>query len=298
MYESLRTPESRFKNLPDYPFIPNYIDVDGLRMHYVDEGDKSAPPVLMLHGEPSWSYLYRHMIPLFTDAGFRAVAPDLIGFGKSDKPVKIEDYTYSRHVNWLKTFIETLDLNDITLICQDWGALLGLRIATEMESRFSRIVVGNGFLPTGEQKVPLAFQAWKSFAVYSPVFPVGMILNAGTARWLSRREMAAYDAPFPSKAYKAGARAFPKLVPVSPDHEGAVENREAWVKLGAWNKPFLTSFSDGDPIMRGGDRYFQSRVPGAKGLSHRTVRGGHFLQEDSPVEFANAAIDLIRSTPN
>lgn len=291
--EVLRTPDKRFKRLLDYPFSAHYADVGGLRMHYVDEGPREAKPVLMLHGEPSWSYLYRHMIPICAAAGHRVIAPDLIGFGKSDKPARIDDYSYQSHMEWLQSLLDQLDLTDITLVCQDWGSLLGLRLAAENEDRFRAIVIGNGMLPTGDQKVPQAFHIWKNFALYSPLFPIGRIINTGTFRKLGPDELRAYDAPFPSKKYKAGARAFPRLVPVTPDDPASDANRRAWQVLENWQKPFLTTFSNGDPITRGGDRYMQERIPGAKGQSHTTLTGGHFLQEDSPVQFAQAVNDLI-----
>ncbi|WP_097460626.1 haloalkane dehalogenase [Mangrovitalea sediminis] len=289
----VRTPDDRFNRLLDYPFEPHYVDVGGLRMHYVDEGPRDAKPILMLHGEPSWSYLYRHMIPICAAAGHRVIAPDLIGFGKSDKPLKMDDYSYQSHMDWVKALIDQLDLTDITLVCQDWGSLLGLRLAAENEARFRAIVVGNGMLPTGEQKVPRAFQLWKAFAVYSPWFPISRIVNTACFRKLGPDELKAYDAPFPSSNYKAGARAFPRLVPVSPTDPASDANRQAWKVLEQWKKPFLTTFSNGDPIMRGGDKYLQERIPGAKGLPHQTLVGGHFLQEDSPVQFARAINDLL-----
>ncbi|MBA55871.1 MAG: haloalkane dehalogenase [Pseudomonadales bacterium] len=295
--EYLRTPESRFDRLADYPFDSHYLEVgtNGMRMHYLDEGSADADPVLMLHGEPSWSYLYRHMIPVVAAAGHRVIAPDLIGFGKSDKPTKLEDYSYQSHMDWMLTFVETLDLRNITLVCQDWGSLIGLRLAAEQESRFKAIVVGNGMLPTGDLKVPAAFQLWKNFALYSPWFPIARIINSGTFKTLGPEERKAYDAPFPSAKYKAGARAFPRLVPVTPDNPAAEANRAAWQVLERWNKPFLTTFSNGDPITRGGDKFLQERIPGAKGQPHQTLVGGHFLQEDSPVPFARAINDLLSS---
>ncbi|MCG8671046.1 MAG: haloalkane dehalogenase [Pseudomonadales bacterium] len=291
----VRTPEENFKNLPNYAFEPNYIDVDGLRMHYVDEGPKEADPVLMMHGEPSWSYLYRHMIPICAAAGHRVIAPDLIGFGKSDKPTQISDYSYQTHMNWMTAFIEQLDLKNITLVCQDWGSLLGLRLAAENESRFKAIVIGNGMLPTGDQSPPSAFKVWKTFALNSPWFPIGKIIEFGSFKSLSKDELRAYNAPFPSAKYKAGARAFPALVPVSTDNPATEANREAWKVLEKWEKPFLTTFSNGDPITRGGDKYMQSRIPGSNGLPHKTLKGGHFLQEDSGTEFAQAVNDLLAS---
>ena len=289
----LRTPDSQFERLLDYPFEPNYMDVGGPRMHYVDDGPTDGDPVLMLHGEPTWSYLYRHMIPVCSAAGHRVIAPDLIGFGKSDKPSQISDYSYQAHMEWLGALIERLDLKRVTLVCQDWGSLLGLRYAAENPERFRAIVVGNGMLPTGDQTMPKAFQLWKAFALYSPVFPAARIVDTGSFRKLSPDERRAYDAPFPSRQYKAGARAFPALVPASPNDPATEANRRAWKSLENWEKPFLTTFSNGDPITRGGDRYMQERIPGAKGQPHTTLKGGHFLQEDSPVPFARAVNDLI-----
>ena len=296
--KSLRTPDNRFDNLPDYDFAANYLDIDGLRMHYVDEGPKDAEPVLLLHGEPSWSYLYRHMIPPIIAAGFRAIAPDLIGFGKSDKPTRQDDYSYAGHVAWMRQFIEQLDLKGITLVCQDWGSLIGLRVAAENQQRFARIVLGNGGMPTGDQEMPKAFLIWRAFAQYSPWFPIGRIIQSGTISELSADVVAAYDAPFPAAEYKAGARAFPKLVPARPDDPASPANRAAWEIFRTWEKPFLTSFSNRDPITRGGEKPWQSEVPGAASQAHTKIRNaGHFLQEDKGPEFAQVVIDLIRATP-
>jgi len=290
----LRTPEARFRNLPDYAFAANYVEVEpGLRMHFVDVGPRDASPVLMLHGEPSWSYLYRHMIPLCAAAGHRVIAPDLVGFGKSDKLADRNAYSFAGHVAWMTTFVEQLGLTDITLFGQDWGSLIGLRVAAENEARFARIVIGNGMLPTGDENIPAAFRIWRAFALYSPLFPIGRIVAAGVGRQLSAAEIAAYDAPFPQARYKAGARAFPALVPITPDNPASDANRAAWRVLSAWKKPFLTCFSSGDPITRGGDRFMQSRIPGAQGQPHIRVRGGHFMQEDSPRELAQAVNELI-----
>lgn len=295
--EFVRTPETRFERLADYPFDPHYCDIgpNGMRMHYLDEGPADANPVLMLHGEPSWSYLYRHMIPVVAAAGHRVIAPDLIGFGKSDKPTSLEDYSYQAHMDWMLTFVESLNLNNITLVCQDWGSLIGLRLAAEQEPRFKAIVVGNGMLPTGDNKVPAAFKLWKNFALYSPWFPIARIINSGSFKKLGPEECKAYDAPFPSSKYKAGARAFPRLVPVTTDNPATEANRAAWQVLEQWSKPFLTTFSNGDPITRGGDTFMQERIPGAAGQPHQTLVGGHFLQEDSPVPFARAINDLLAS---
>jgi len=293
MIDFVRTPEERFKNLPNYTFEPNYVDIGGLRMHYVDEGPASADPVLMLHGEPSWSYLYRHMIPVCAAAGHRVVAPDLIGFGKSDKPTRLEDYSYKTHMEWMLKFIEKMDLTNITLVCQDWGSLLGLRLAAENESRFKAIVIGNGMLPTGDQKVPGAFSIWKNFALHSPWFPIARVIEFGSFKSLSKDERRAYDAPFPDAKHKVGARAFPRLVPTTPDNPASEDNRAAWKVLEEWKKPFLTAFSNGDPITKGGDKYMQGRIPGSAGLNHITLKGGHFLQEDSGAEFAQAVNGLL-----
>lgn len=251
----------------------------------------------MLHGEPSWSYLYRHMIPVCVAQGHRVIAPDLIGFGKSDKPSKVKEYSFQTHLDWLQSLIDHLDLNDITLVCQDWGGLLGLRLVAANPERFARIVVGNSMLPTGEMKTPLVFNIWRTFAKYTPWFPVAKILQLGTRRTLNERELSAYDAPFPNKKYKAGVKAFPLLVPMDFDDPENINNRQAWKVLENWQKPFLTSFSSGDPIMRGGDRVFQKRVPGTQGQKHTTLRGGHFLQEDSGPEFGQVINQFISDNP-
>jgi len=291
--KALRTPDARFENLPDYPFEPHYVDIDGLRMHYVDEGPVDAEPMLLLHGEPSWSYLYRHMIPPLADAGFRVIAPDLIGFGKSDKPAKKDDYSYAGHVSWMQQFVNELDLNNISLFCQDWGSLIGLRVAAENDHRFARIALGNGGLPTGDQPMPDAFMKWRTFALHSPYFPIGKILQKATTTELSDEIVAAYDAPFPSRKYKAGARKFPALVPITPDDPASAANRSAWENFGKWEKPFLTCFSDKDPITRGGDRVWQENVPGAKDQPHTTIENaGHFLQEDKGPELAALLINF------
>ena len=292
----LRTPEQRFLNLPGYDFEARYIEIGDLRMHYIDEGPKDADPVLLLHGEPSWSYLYRTMIPPIVEAGLRAIAPDLIGFGKSDKPAEQSEYSYERHVAWMRGFLESLDLRNITLVCQDWGSLIGLRLAAENEERFDRIVLANGGLPTGDQNMPMAFRVWRAFARFSPWLPIGRLIQVGTVSKLPPEVVAAYDAPFPDSSYKAGARAFPRLVPTTPDDPAAPANRAAWDVFRNWQKPFLTSFSDGDPITRGLDKVFVKRVPGAKNQPHTTIEGaGHFLQEEKGPEFAKVIIDFLKS---
>ena len=277
----LRTPDERFRDLPGYPFAPHYLEVEGgLRIHYVDEGPRSGIPILMLHGEPSWSYLYRKMIPALAAAGFRALAPDLPGFGKSDKPADVRDYSYAGHVAWMTEWLHVLDLRGATLVCQDWGSLIGLRLAAEQGERFARIVVANGFLPTARERLPAAFYLWRTFALWSPVLPVGRIVAAGCVGKLPPEVVAAYDAPFPSAAYKAGARAFPALVPVRESDPAVPANRAAWDVLGKWTKPFLTLFGKNDPILGRGDRILQQHVPGARGQPHERFWGGHFVQED------------------
>lgn len=293
----LRTPDERFATLDGYPFAPHYLDVDGLRVHYVDEGPRDAAPVLLMHGEPSWAYLYRKMIPILTAAGHRCVAPDLVGFGRSDKPVRRDDYTYQAHVDWMRGVLERLDLHAATLVCQDWGGLIGLRLAAEHEDRFARIVVANTFLPTGDRPAGDAFMAWRKFSQETPEFPVGGILQGGCATPLAAAVVAAYDAPFPDERYKAGARQFPALVPISPDDPAAPANRTAWEVLRRWQKPFLTAFSDSDPVTRGGDTIFQQEVPGAQGQPHTTITGaGHFLQEDKGEDLARVVVDFLAST--
>ena len=292
--KALRTPEDRFAGLPGYDFAAHYADIDGLRMHYVDEGPADAAPVLLLHGEPSWSYLYRKMIPPLVAAGHRVIAPDLIGFGKSDKPTRQSDYSYAGHVEWMRQFVEALDLNNITLFCQDWGSLIGLRVAAENEARFARIALGNGGLPTGDHEPPKAFRIWRAFARWSPWFPIGRILQKATVSDLSDDVVAAYDAPFPSAKFKAGTRAFPKLVPTTPDDPAADANRAAWDVFRHWEKPFLTTFSNRDPITRAMKKPFQELVPGAKNQDHVTIRdAGHFLQEDKGEELADVLIGFI-----
>ena len=300
--KTLRTPDERFDNLPGYPFQPHYLDVpDGeggsLRMHYVDEGPAGAAPVLLLHGEPSWSYLYRKMIPGIVEAGHRAVAPDLVGFGRSDKPAEKGDYTFQRHVDWMTSFVEQLDLRGIIYFGQDWGAVIGLRVVSEQPDRFARVVIGNGGLPTGDRPGNDAFMAWQKFSQTSPAFDIGRLIQRATITTLPDDVVAAYDAPFPDDSYKAGARIFPSLVPTQPDDPAAEPNRRAWEVLQKWGKPFLTAFSDSDPVTKGGERVMQSRIPGAQGQPHTTIVGaGHFLQEDKGEELARIVVDFIAQT--
>ncbi len=286
-----RTPDARFEGLPDWPYAPKYQEIeDGLRVHYVDEGDAAAQPVLMLHGEPTWAYLYRHMIGPTVAAGFRVVAPDLIGFGRSDKLLDAGAYSYAAQVAWMRQWIEALDLTNIILACQDWGSLIGLRLVSEMPERFAGVALSNGGLPEG-QPAPRAFAIWRAFSRYSPVFPIGRIVNAGAKRQLTPDEIAAYDAPFPTRASKVAARIFPSFVPLG-DNVAVFEQKRAWAALERFDKPFLCCFADSDPITRGGDALFTARVPGARGMAHRTLHGGHFIQENDPEGFVAAIRDV------
>ena len=294
----LRTPDERFADLPDFPFAPHYVDVDGLRMHYLDEGPPDGEVVLLLHGEPSWSYLYRRMIPVLTRAGLRAVAIDLVGFGRSDKPTQREDYTYQAHVDWTWAAIEAIGLTDITLVCQDWGGLIGLRLVGEHPERFARVVAANTVLPTGDLDPGEAFLAWRQFSQESPDFPVGKIIGGACVGKLAPEVAAAYDAPFPDESFKAGARHFPMLVPTRPDDPASAANRAAWEVLRTFDKPFLCAFSDSDPITRAAEPLLRKQIPGAEGQTHVTItEAGHFLQEDKGVELAEAVVQFVAANP-
>jgi haloalkane dehalogenase len=299
----LRTPDARFGGLPDFPFEPRYVDVDGgdggvLRMHYLDEGRPGGEVVLLLHGEPSWSYLYRRVIPVLAAAGLRAVALDLAGFGRSDKPASRADYTYQAHVDWTWAAIEAIGLDAITLVGQDWGGLIGLRLVGEHPGRFARVVAANTFLPAGDRHLGEAFLAWQRYSQEVPDFHAGRIVSAGCVTDLSLEEIAAYDAPFPDDTYQAGARQFPLLVPTGPDDPAAPANRAAWESLRRFQRPFLCAFSDSDPITRGADIIFRSDIPGAAGQPHTTITGaGHFLQEDKGEELAHVIAGFVAATP-
>lgn len=298
----LRTPDECFDNLEGYPFEPHYLTVDDtqggeIRVHYVDEGPGDADPVLMLHGEPSWSYLYRKMIGPVAQAGHRVIAPDLVGFGRSDKPAAREDHTYARHVAWMQSVIDQLDLEHITLFCQDWGGLIGLRLVAANPQRFDRVIAGNTMLPTGDHDPGEGFRKWQQFSQTTPEFKVGKIIQTGLAKPISDAVRAAYDAPFPDDSYKAGARQFPALVPTRPDDPESGPNRRAWEVLRQFDKPFLTAFSDQDPVTRGGDRVLQKLIPGCAGQPHVTIEnGGHFLQEDQGEQLAQLILDFIERT--
>jgi haloalkane dehalogenase len=301
--DAVRTPDEHFEDLPGFGYEPHYLEVpdgDGglLRIHYVDEGPTDGPVVLLMHGEPSWSFLYRFMIPVLTAAGLRCVAPDLVGFGRSDKPTRRDDYTYARHVEWMRAaLLDQLDLDGITLVCQDWGGLIGLRLVGEHPDRFDRVVAANTFLPTGEGTPSDAFVSWQRFSQEVEDFDIGMVLQMGTTTDLADDVLDAYRAPFPDDSYKAGARIFPVLVPTSPDDPAAPANRRAWEVLERFEKPFLCAFSDKDPVTGGADRVLRSRIPGCTGQPHTTIEGGgHFLQEDRGGELARVVADFVATT--
>lgn len=296
----LRTPDERFEDLVAYNFSPNYLTIDDgesgeLRLHYLDEGPKDGLVVLLMHGEPSWSYLYRKMIPGLVNAGCRVVAPDLIGFGRSDKPTKRSDYTYQRHVDWMARCLHALDLQNALLFCQDWGGLIGLRLVAAEPERFCAVVAANTFLPTGDHAASEAFKSWQDFSQSVAEFPAGKIVQGATVMELSEEVVAAYDAPYPDESYKEGARQFPMLVPTSPDNPACAANITAWQALAHYEKPFLTAFSDQDPITEGGEKVFQKLIPGCKNQAHVTIKGGgHFLQEDKGEHLATVVIDFIK----
>lgn len=329
--EFKRTPDERFDNLVDYPFKPHYLQVDDgeggqLRIHYLDEGSADGEVVLLLHGQPAWSYLYRHMIPPLVEAGFRVIAPDLVGFGRSDKPTRIEDYTYARHVAWASDWLTRLDLSGITVFLQDWGSLIGLRLVAAFPERFAGVVLANGGLPTGP--IPEQFSAplkeacktlpvveakdlearfrdtagipgmlyWRKFCAESPELRClgdTVMANVANTKALTDAEKAAFNAPFPDESYLAGARRFPSLVPLFPDDAEVPENKAAWEVLKQFDKPFMCAFSDDDPVTAGGDRPFIENVPGCQGVEHRTISSaGHFLQHEQPGQCVQAILDI------
>ncbi len=297
----LRTPDDRFSGLEGWPYAPRYLEIENpggppLRLHYVDEGPRDGAPVLLMHGEPSWAYLYRNVIAGLVAKGRRVIVPDLIGFGRSDKPADRADYTYERHVAWMSQWLTALDLSGLTLFCQDWGGLIGLRLVAAFPERFAGLVIANTGLPAGSGMTE-GFKAWLTFSQSVPLMPIGMIVNGGTVRNLSPEEVAAYDAPFPDETYKEGARQFPALVPVTPEHASVAENLEAWKVLERFERPVVTAFSDADPVTHGGDAMFQARMPGAKGQPHVTLKGGHFLQEDCPQDIVAVIDGLISRRP-
>ncbi|MET7997623.1 haloalkane dehalogenase [Amycolatopsis sp. NPDC005232] len=297
----LRTPEDRFADLPEFPYEPQYAelaDPDGglIRVGYVEAGPADGPPVLLLHGEPSWSYLYRKMLPVLASAGLRAIAPDLVGFGRSDKPGDIVDHTYARHVSWMRGFaFDALDLRDVTLVGQDWGGLIGLRLVAENPSRFAGVVAANTGLPTGDQDMPEVWHQFRSAVENAQVLDIARFIQSGCHSVLSDSVRAAYDAPFPNEMYKAGPRAMPGLVPYRPDNPASDANRAAWKTLTALDLPFLVAFSDGDPITGAMGPILQRTMPGAAGRTHPVIAGaGHFLQEDAGEELAEQVARFVR----
>jgi haloalkane dehalogenase len=302
--QTVRTPGDRFDNLPEFPYAPRYCDVsddDGgvLRVAWVQDGPESADPVLMLHGEPSWSYLYRKMIPVLVAAGHRVICPDLVGFGRSDKPTRREDHSYARHVEWMRTLaFDVLDLRNVTLVGQDWGGLIGLRLATEHPERFARLVVANTGLPDGEQPMAEIWWRFREAITTAPKLNIGMFVQGGCRQQMSDEVRAGYDAPFPDDEYCAGPRAMPGLVPTSPDDPASAPNKAAWTKLSVSPTPMLVAFSDSDPITGPMAEIFQRAMRGAQGIDHPLIRGaGHFLQEDAGEELANHIVEFCAANP-
>jgi len=296
----LTTPESCFENLPGYDFSPNYRVIgDGeggeLKVHYIDEGPQNGTPVLLMHGEPSWSYLYRKMIPGLLAQGYRVLAPDLVGFGRSDKPAEQDNYTYQTHVDWMAAWLNAMNVSDVVLFCQDWGGLIGLRLVADQPQKFAGVVVANTMLPTGDVSPGEAFLAWQKYSQETENFDVGAIIGRATVSDLSPEIIAAYNAPYPDDSYKAGARKFPLLVPTTPDDPSSQSNRDAWKALAESKIPFLTAFSDQDPVTKGGDKVFQKLLPNTAGQQHTTIeQGGHFLQEDKGEELAQVVSGFIK----
>ena len=297
----LKTPENAFADISDFPYPAHFVEVTDtvsseLCMAYYQLGPTEGHPVVLLHGEPTWAYLYRKMMPLLADAGFCVCVPDLIGFGRSDKPTLKSDYTYGRHLIWLKDWFNQVVKEPATLFCQDWGGLLGLRMVADMPTRFAGVMASNTGLPTGDVKPTEAFTRWRRFSQDVEEFPTSTVINNGTLSGIDEHALAAYDAPFPDESYKMGARMFPLLVPTEPDSPDSQANRNAWQSLKQFNKPFMTAFSDGDPVTAGGEKYLQKQIPGCKGIKHASIKsGGHFVQEDKGEELAQLLISFIRS---
>ena len=294
----LRTPGDRFAGLPDWGYPPRYADVGGLRLAYAEAGPPDGEPVLLLHGEPSWSFLYRKVIPVLAAAGLRAIVADLIGFGRSDKPAEIADHSYARHVEWVRAFaFDELGLHGVTLVGQDWGGLIGLRLVAEHPDRFARVVAANTGLPTGDQPMPDVWLRFREVVRTAPALSVSRLVQSGCQTALPAAVLAAYEAPFPDPSYAAAVRAMPNLVPAAPDDPSSPANRAAWQKLAAWDKPFLVAFSDRDPITGGMAPAFKRAVPGAAGRDHPVLKGaGHFLQEDAGEELGAVIASFIQAT--
>ncbi|MEO1554201.1 MAG: haloalkane dehalogenase [Pseudomonadota bacterium] len=314
--DTIRTPEDRFANLVDYPFAPNYVEVEGYRIHYVDAGPRDGELVLLMHGQPSWSYLYRHMIPLLTAEGYRVIAPDLVGFGKSDKPLEQTDHSYQMHVDVMTAFASEMDLQAATLFAQDWGGLIGLRMVAEDPDRYARIMISNTGLPAAggvrgwigfpmirfqvwregkpesiDDEGEFRFTRWIAWAMHAETFDFAALFQSATSRSLSDAELAGYAAPFPDENYQAAVRIFPYMVPSQLRQNQKVMD-EIYAK---WDKPFLTAFGDSDPVTAGGDIIWQETVPGAAGQPHTTIVGGnHFIQEDKPEELVEILIAFMR----
>ena len=298
--QTFRTPDDRFADLPDFPWEPAYAEIpdgDGgtLRTAYVEAGPADGPVTLLLHGEPSWSFLYRHVLPVLADAGIRAIAPDMVGFGRSDKPTRSEDHSFARHVEWTRALVfDELDLGDVTIVGQDWGGLIGLRLVAEHPDRFARVVTANTGLPTGDFDMPEIWWQFRKAVESAEVLDIGRLVASGCVRGLADADRAAYDAPFPDEASKAGPRAMPTLVPTRPDDPASDANRAAWKVLATWDKPFLTAFSDSDPITGAMGPILRKLVPGTRGLHHPTIAGaGHFLQEDAGTELGRVVRDFM-----
>lgn len=300
--QKLRTPDERFADLPEFPYVPSYSDIDDgeggtLRVAWVSDGTDTADPVLLLHGEPSWSFLYHKMIPVLVAAGHRVICPDLVGFGRSDKPTLREDHTYARHVEWMRALaFDVLNLNRVTLVGQDWGGLIGLRLAAEHPERFAGIVVANTGLPTGDFPMPDIWWRFREAIQGLPMIDVGWFVQSGCVRPMTDDVRAGYDAPFPDDAYCAGPRAMPGLVPTAPDDPASAANRAAWAALCESPTPMLVAFSDKDPITGAMADIFRRQMRGAQGRQHPVIRdAGHFLQEDAGVELANHIVEFLKT---
>jgi len=294
----LRTPEDRFAGLPGFAYPPRYADAGGVRMAYVEAGPADGEPVLLLHGEPSWSFLYRKVMPVLAAAGLRAIAADLVGFGRSDKPAEMGDHSYARHVEWVRALaFDALGLSGVTLVGQDWGGLIGLRLVAEHPDRFARVVAANTGLPTGDFPMPEVWLRFRDVVAAAPVLGISRLVQAGCQSELPGEVLAAYEAPFPDESFKAAPRAMPSLVPTTPDDPASAANRAAWERLSAWDKPFLVAFSDRDPITGAMAPILERTVPGAAGLHHPVIEGaGHFLQEDAGERLGTVIADFIRAT--